>query len=211
MSTRTGRRPGPNATRDTIVRAARRQFAAIGYDRTTMRSIASEAGVDPALVIRFYTSKQQLFLSLTKLPFDAAAVIPELISGPREETGERLARFIVGVLETEDGRAPLTGMVRAAAAEPAAADLLRELLSREVFAPLAESLGADDAILRANLVGTQIVGLIVARYVVAVEPLASVPADQVVALIGPTLQRYLTDSLPASGLPQPRAQRRPHS
>ena len=198
MNTRTGRRPGPNATRDSILRAARRQFAEFGYDRTTMRSIASEAGVDPALVMRFYASKQRLFLLITRLPFDAATVIPELIRGPRGKTGERLARFIVGVLETEEGQAALTGMVRAAAAEPAAAGLLRELLSREVFTPLAESLGADDAALRANLAGLQIVGLIMARYVVAVEPLASLPGEQVAGLVAPTLQRYLTDPLPPS-------------
>src|SRR5450755_2595707 len=112
MSTRTGRRPGPNATRGAIVSAARRQFAELGYDRTTMRSIAAEAGVDPALVIRFYTSKQQLFLMLNELPFDAAAIIPGLVSGARGKIGERLARFIVGILETEDGRARITGMVR---------------------------------------------------------------------------------------------------
>jgi AcrR family transcriptional regulator len=196
MSTRTGRRPGPNATRAAIIRAAKRQFAELGYDRTTMRSIASEAGVDPALVTRFFSSKQQLFLQLSELPFDAAAIIPEVVGGARAKIGERLAGFVVGVLETPDGRARITGMVRAAAAEPAAADLLRELLSREVFGPLAESLGAGDAELRANLVGSQIVGLVMARYVVCVEPLASLSGGQVSALIAPTLQRYLTDPLP---------------
>lgn len=196
MSTRTGRRPGPNATRGAIIRAARRQFAELGYDRTTMRSIAGEAGVDPALVIRFFTSKQQLFLRLNELPFDAAAIIPQLVSGPRGKAGERVARFIVGMLETQDGRARITSMVRAAAAEPAAADLLRELLSREVFGPLAESLGADDAALRANLVGSQVVGLVMARYVVGLEPLASLSGEEVSALIAPTLQRYLTHPLP---------------
>jgi AcrR family transcriptional regulator len=195
MSTRTGRRPGPNATRAAIVRAARRQFAELGYDRTTMRSIASEAGVDPALVIRFYKSKQQLFVQLNELPFDAATILPGLVSGARGKAGVRLAQFIVGLLETPDGRAQITGMVRAAAAEPAAADLLRELLSREVFAPLAESLGSDDAGLRASLVGSQIVGLVMARYVVGVEPLASLSGAEVSALIAPTLQRYLTDPL----------------
>jgi AcrR family transcriptional regulator len=196
MSTRTGRRPGPNETRGAIISAARRQFAELGYDRTTMRSIAGEAGVDPALVIRFYKSKQQLFVQLSKLPFDAATIIPELVSGAPEQTGERLAQFLVGVLETADGRARFTGLVRAAVTEPAAAGLLRELLSREVFAPLAEGLGTGDAELRANLVGSQIVGLVVARYVVGLEPLASLPGAQVSALIAPTLQRYLMSPLP---------------
>jgi AcrR family transcriptional regulator len=195
MSRRTGRRPGPNATRDAIVRAAQRQFAELGYDRTSLRSIASEAGVDPALLIRFYESKQQLFLHLYEFPFDMATVLPGLVAGQREEIGERLAHFIVGLLETEDGQARMTGIVRAAATEPAAAHLIRERLSREVFAPLAANLGADNAELRVNLVGSQIVGLIMARYVIAVQPLATLSGDDVCALIAPTLQRYLTQPL----------------
>jgi AcrR family transcriptional regulator len=192
---RSGRRPGDSGTREAILGSARRQFATRGYDRTTIRAIAAEAGVDPALVPHFFGSKQQLFLSVVELPFEPSVVLPALLAGDRAEVGDRLARFIVSVLEDPDGRSRITGMVRAAATEPEAARMLRELLTRRVFVPLADALGVDDARLRANLVGSQIVGLVMARYVVAVEPLATLPSAAVVRAIAPTLQRYLTEPL----------------
>jgi AcrR family transcriptional regulator len=192
---RRGRRPGPSATREEIASAARRQFAEIGYDRTTIRSIAAEAGVDPALVIHYFGSKQQLFLTVVELPFEPEDVLPRLLEGPRARVGERLARFVLGVLEDPDARSKWTGMIRAAASEPEAARMLRELLERRVFGPLADALGADDAALRANLVGSQVVGLVMARSIVAVEPLASAPSETIVSAIAPTIQRYLVGEL----------------
>jgi AcrR family transcriptional regulator len=192
---RSGRRPGTSRTREAILRSARRQFAKRGYDRTTIRAVAAAAGVDPALVAHFFGSKQQLFLSVVELPFEPAVVLPGLLAGDRTKVGERLARFIVSVLEDADARSRITGMVRAAATEPDAARLLRELLTRRVFVPLADALGVDDARLRANLVGSQIVGLVMARYVVGVEPLAGLPSEDVARAIAPTLQRYLTEPI----------------
>jgi AcrR family transcriptional regulator len=192
---RSGRRPGESGTREAIVRAARRLFAELGYDRTTIRAIAAEAGVDAALVVHFFGSKQQLFLSVVKLPFEPAAVLPGLLAGDRATVGERLARFLVTVLEDPDGRGRLTGIVRAAASEPAAARMLRELITGRIVTPLADSLGVEDARLRANLVGSQVVGLVMARYVVGVEPLASLAPDVLVHAVAPTFQRYLTEPL----------------
>src|SRR5690242_7071867 len=95
---RTGRRPGESRTREDIAAAAARQFAELGYDRTTLRSVAQAAGVDAALVARFYGSKQQLFASVVRLPFDPSVVVGAVLSGPREDIGRRLAGFLVGVL-----------------------------------------------------------------------------------------------------------------
>jgi AcrR family transcriptional regulator len=195
VSKHSGRRPGTSGTREGIVDAARRSFGEFGYERTTMRAIASEAGVDPALVVHFFGSKQQLFVSVVELPFAPEEVLPRILAGERDAVGERFARFIVGVLEDEDARSVLTGMVRAAASEPEAARMLRELISRRVFAAIAGSLGLEDAELRAALVGSQVVGLVVARHIVEVEPLASLDADELVAAIGPNLQRYLVGPL----------------
>jgi tetracycline repressor-like protein len=128
------------------------------------------------------------------LPFDPEVVLPGILAGDRRTVGERFARFIVGVLEDERARSVITGMVRAAASEPEAARMLRELISRRVFGPIAESLGADDAEVRATLVGSQVVGVVMARYVVAVEPLASLAPDRLVAALAPTFQRYLVGS-----------------
>jgi len=192
---RSGRRPGASGTREAIRAAAAAQFATRGYDRTTLRSIAAEAGVDAALVSHYFGSKQALFVDVARLPFDPAEALPRLLHGPADEVGERVARFALTLLEDGDARQRVTGLVRAAASEPAAAHLLRDLLAREVFARVAHELGLPDAPLRANLVGSQIVGLVVARYVVAVEPLASASAEEVVRAIAPTLQRYLTGPL----------------
>jgi AcrR family transcriptional regulator len=192
---RTGRRPGKSGTREAILRAARSQFGELGYDRATIRSIAAEAGVDPALVLHFFDSKQRLFLEVVELPFDPAAALPTLLAGDRRKVGERLARLFLAALDDEDARSRWTSMLRAAASEPAAAEMLRELLTKRVFLPLAETLGVEDARLRATLVGSQIVGVVMARHIVRVEPLASLPSDELAQAIAPTLQRYLTGPL----------------
>jgi len=192
---RSGRRPGESGTREAIAAAARAQFAERGYDRTSLRSVAADARVDPTLVSHFYGTKQELFVAVVGLPFDPAAVLPRLLGGDRSAVGERLARFILGLLETEEGRRRVTGLIRSAASEPEAARLVREIVTRDVFTPIVESLGVDDAPLRASLVGAQVVGLVMARHVVAVEPLASTDADTLARAIGPNLQRLLTEPL----------------
>jgi AcrR family transcriptional regulator len=192
---RSGRRPGESGTRDAIRAAAGRQFAEQGYDRTSMRSVAKEAGVDPALVAHFFGSKSRLFVDVVELPFDPAHVVPLIFTGPRAEVGERLARFLVGLLEAPEARRRVTGLVRAAASEPEAARMVRELIMREVLGRIVEALDVADADVRATLVGSQVVGLVMARYVLAVEPLASLPPDALAAAIAPNLQRYLTEPL----------------
>jgi AcrR family transcriptional regulator len=195
LTRRAGRRPGSSGTREAIENAARRNFGELGYERTTIRAIAEEAGVDPALVVHFFGSKQQLFVAVIDLPFAPEEVLPTILAGDRDGVGERFARFIVGVLENENARSVVTGMVRAATSEPEAARMLRELISRRIFAAIAASLGAEDAELRATLVGSQVVGLVVARYIVAVEPLASLDPDRLVAALAPNFQRYLIGPL----------------
>jgi AcrR family transcriptional regulator len=192
---RRGRRPGPSGTREGIAQAARRQFAALGYDRTTIRSVAAEAGVDPALVVHYFGSKQRLFLTAIELPFEVTDLVAQLESGPRDKVGERVAQFALEVLGDPGARARWTGMIRAAASDPDAAGILREVLNRQIFEPLAEALGSEDAQLRANLASSQMVGLVMARYVIGIEPLASADAETVAAAIAPTLQRYLVEPL----------------
>lgn len=197
---RRGRRPGPSGTRAGIARAARRQFAELGYDRTTIRSVAAEAGVDPALVLHYFGSKQQLFLAAVDLPFEVSDLVQRIQSGPRAQVGQRVAQFALGVLEGDpEGRARWTGMIRAAATDPDAADVLREVLTQRIFEPMAEALGSDDAQLRANLASSQMVGLVMARYVIRIEPLASADSNTIAAAIAPTLQRYLVGDLGPAG------------
>jgi AcrR family transcriptional regulator len=201
VARRSGRRPGDSGTREAIRAAAIEQFAERGYDRPSMRSIAQQAGVDPALVSHYFGSKHALFVDVVELPFDPAQVVPMVFGGggERSEVGARLAGFLLGVLEQPPGRQRIIGLVRAAAAEPEAARMVRDLLTREIFARVVEQLRVEDAPLRANLVASQVVGLVMARYILALEPLASMAADDVAALVGPTLQRYLVEPLGAPG------------
>lgn len=188
---RTGRRPGATTTREAIAAAARRQFAELGYDRTTLRGVAAEAGVDPSLIVHFFGSKQQLFVSVTELPLDPAVVVSQVAAGPRAGVGARVAAILLGALEDEGVRGRWVAMIRAAASEPEAARVLREVLETRVFGPIADALGVDDARFRATLAGTQLVGLGMARYVVGVEPIASAHPGKLAAAVAPTLQRYL--------------------
>lgn len=192
---RGGRRPGTSGTREAILAAASRHFAQHGYDRASLRGIAGEAGVDQKLIAHFFGSKQQLFVAAVGLPFNPGEVLPAILAGDRATVGERLAELLVNVLEQPEHHQRLTGVVRAAASEPEVARMLREFLTRELFAPAAELLGSEDGPFRANLVGSQIVGLVMARYVIAIEPLASMPPKAVAAAVAPTLQRYLVGPL----------------
>jgi AcrR family transcriptional regulator len=192
---RPGRRPGTSGTREAIAAAARRLFAERGFDRTSIRAIADAAGVDQALVLHFYGSKQQLFVAVVELPFAPEVALPQLVAGDRGTVGLRFARFLVALLESEEGQSRITGLVRAAASEPEAARMVRELVTTRIFRPLIEALDVDQSPLRATLVGSQVVGLTMVRYVVKVEPLASADPETVVAAIAPTLQRYLVEPL----------------
>jgi AcrR family transcriptional regulator len=191
---RSGRRPGPTTTREAIAEAARHQFAELGYDRATLRGIAREAGVDAALVVRFYGSKDALFREVMALPAAVAEAIASLADGPTATIGRRLATVIVGALEDPRSRPVVLGRIRSAASHPDAADLLRETLTRDV-GRLVAAVTDDEPRTRAVLVGSQVVGLALARHIVRVEPLASMQAADVIDYIAPTLQHYIIGTL----------------
>src|SRR5918994_3882116 len=191
---RSGRRPGPTTTRDAIAAAARRQFAELGYDRATMRGIASEAGVDAALVMRFYGSKEALFREVMALPPAVSEAIAGLADGPRATVGRRLAEVIVGMLEDPRSRSIVLGRIRSASSHPEAAALVRDTVTRDV-GRLVAAVTDDRPETRSGLVGSQVVGLALARHVVRLEPLASLPAADVVEYIAPVFQHYLLGRL----------------
>ncbi|MEO5831962.1 MAG: TetR family transcriptional regulator [Nakamurella sp.] len=194
-SRRTGRRPGDSGTRSTIESAARRQFAAQGYDRTSMRSVAVEAVVDPGLVAHYFGTKPQLFSAVVELPIDPAVVIPIVMNGDRQEIGHRLAGVMATVLGSPDGAATMTALVRCAASEPAAAEVIRRRFTHDVLTPLAAAIGMDHPEARAALTASQVIGLVMAREVVGLEPLRTLNREQLTTLIGGTIQRYLAEPL----------------
>lgn len=183
-----------------MLAAAQRQFAELGYDRTTMRSVAAEAGVDQKLVGYFFGSKQRLFVAATALPFDPATVVPAVLGGEQARIGERVARFVVGALEDAGAGSRLIGLVRAAAAEPEAARMVRDLFSRELWSLGATLLPADQPELRISLMAADLIGLIMTRYVIRAKPLAGLSPEAVVAAIAPTLQRLLAGPIPAGAV-----------
>lgn len=201
-----GRRPPGSGTKEAIAAAARSQFGAHGYQRTSLRSIAAEAGVDPRLVLHFFGSKQQLFLSVVELPFDPASVFPAILGDGGPGVGRRLAEFMVGVLDSPERRSIATGIVRAAASEEEAARLWRDVVAEKMLVPLASRVARDRPELRAALAGSQIVGLIMARHVVGVTALAEAPKDQLVDALAPVFEHYLTGDLGADAPAAPTAE-----
>ena len=190
-----GRRPGESGTRQAILDAARARFAEHGWDRTTIRAIAADADVDPALVLHYFGSKQVLFTAAMAWPFDTDAAVEQVVAGPRAELGLRLASFFLSNWEDPERREPIMAMLRGAATNEQAAAQLRETLMTLFLAPLGERLEAGDAELRMSLCSAQLIGLGTARYIVGFEPLASLPPERVAALVAPALQRYMTGDL----------------
>jgi AcrR family transcriptional regulator len=194
-----GRRPGENVTRQAILDAAQAQFSENGMDGVSMRGIARDANVDPALVMHFYGTKEELFLAATAWPFDPEAVVDSVVTGPRAQIGRRLIRFFLTIWEQPEGRGPIMAMLRAATTSPIAAAALRDAFEQNVLGPVSERLDyADprDRRLRMNLCSSQLIGLGVARYILALEPLAALSPDEVEDLVAPTLQRYMAGKLP---------------
>ncbi len=198
---RTGRRPGNQDTRAAILAAAREAFAVRGFDGASIRAIATAAGVDPALVHHYFGTKDQLFLDAMQVPMDPAAAISSALVGSREGAAERLLRTMLGVWDSPLGT-PTAAMVRSAIGNETFARLLREFVKRRILRRIATQLELDpaEAELRTTLAASQIAGLIMLRYLIRLEPLASLPAPTLAALIGPNVQRYLTGDLPALAL-----------
>jgi AcrR family transcriptional regulator len=190
-----GRRPAGSGTREAIAAAARRQFGEVGYQRASLRSIAAEAGVDPRLVLHFFGSKQELFASVVELPFDPETTFDTLMATGEQGLGRRVAEFLLGILDSPEGRRTVTGLIRAAASEEEAAATIRDLVAQRLLLPLASRVGRDRPELRASLVASQIVGLAMARHVVGLTPLATASRDELVAALAPVFDHYLTGPL----------------
>ncbi|OLT28673.1 TetR family transcriptional regulator [Actinomadura sp. CNU-125] len=183
-------------TRAAILAAARRRFAADGYERATIRAIARDAGIDPSMVMRYYGSKDGLFAAAT----DIDLLLPDLSQGPADRIGERLARHFVERWEGELSDEFLVVLFRSAVTGEAAAARLREVFGGQVTGALGP-LVPDPAELpvRAGLVSTQLLGVALCRYILRLPPVVAMDVDALVANLAPTVQRYINGPLPAAG------------
>ncbi|SDZ08672.1 transcriptional regulator, TetR family [Micromonospora pattaloongensis] len=199
MARRTGRRPGNPDTREAILAAAREAFAERGFDQASIRAIAAAAGVDPALVHHYFGTKDQLFLAAMNSPIDPGELIPRVWNGDPDAVGERLVGAFLGIWDSPAGTAAVA-LLRSAVSNDWTARLLREFMLTQVMRPMVKAAELDpaEAALRVPLVASQLVGLAMVRYIIKVEPFASAPTGALVAAVGPTIQRYLTDELPGA-------------
>jgi AcrR family transcriptional regulator len=173
-------------SRAAILAAARDRFAADGYERATIRAIAADARIDPAMVMRYFGSKEKLFAAAAE--FDLR--LPDLAAVPREQIGEVLVRHFV---ERWDGDGTLTALLRVGVTHESAAERMREIFASQLVT-LLTGWTRDEAAarVRAGLVASQILGLALCRYVLSLPPVAALSPDEVVGWLAPTVQRYLT-------------------
>lgn len=196
---RAGRRPGNQDTRGAIVTAARHAFAARGFAGASVRAIAAEAGVDAALIHHYFDTKEQLFLATIALPLTLPALLEEATAQGLDGLGERLLAMVLGVWDSPL-QPSLVAAIRTLLTEPALTRTVSEFLTLEVIGRVLShaDLTPDEASRRAGLVASQILGLIMGRYVLRLPALAGRPTTELVAEVGPTLQHYL-DGGPARG------------
>ncbi len=174
-----------------ILAAAREQFAQHPYDRASVRAIAAQAQIDPAMVLRYFTNKETLFATAVDIDLH----LPDLRAVAISRRGEALLRHFLTMWEGEEMQATLPILLRSAVSHEAAAARLREVYVRQLREAVAAVVPKPEAARRASLVGSQLMGIALTRYVLRLPDMVARDADSLVADIAPTLQRYLTGNL----------------
>lgn len=160
--------------------------------------------MDPALVHHYFGNKRALFVAATSLPIDPKQIVQMLVEGDRGALGERIARLFFSIWEAGD-TSPFIALIRSATSHDDAVRMVRELVSKEIIGPVAAHMGIPDAELRANLVATHMVGMVMLRYIIKLEPLASADPEKLIQAIVPSLQRYLADDIWNTEMSPPRS------
>ncbi len=196
---RPGRPPGASDTRDRILASARELFAANGFDKTSIRAIAAGAGVDPALVHHYFGTKTELFAASIKIPIDPMTIIVPLREVPVDQIGRVLPSLLLPLWDSEAGKGFLATL-RSALSGTDIAELsmvrsfLQDVITVEVGRRVDSPPGSGQ--LRMQFVASQLIGVVMARYILELEPFRSLPVPAIVDTIAPNLQRYLTGELP---------------
>ena len=199
-STTEPNRGSSEQVRDAAIAAARNAFAAGSYARTTFKGLAAAAGVAPAVLRKYYDSKDAVFAAALRLPRDPVGAVPGLLAPGVEGLGERLVRFTLDTLDDPQVRSDLMSMMRSGASAAALTKSLQDYLDTTVIDRVVSALGVPDARMRVALISSYLIGIAAGRYVVRIEPLASASEAHVVRLVAPTIQALLD---PRTSLPQP--------
>ena len=201
-TTRRGRRQGEPVSRDAVLASAKQHFAAHGYEKATLRAIARDAHVDPSMVLYLFGSKADLFRESLRLLLDPEQLV-EAMTATEADIGTRLVRKYLQMWEGPDTAQSMIAMLQSATSNADANEALRSFIQTYVLTAVSGVIGGDEqAPLRAMLAATNLLGTALLRYVMKVPPLADLPTEDVVTLIGPTVNRYLTASAVELGLPE---------
>ena len=195
-SGRRGRREGASESREHILATARRLFAEHGFEGTSLRQVAREAGVDPAMIHHFFKGKDELFALSVALPADPAQVLDGVDQHDPGHRAEAIVRAVLRLWESP-AQHSLVAFIRGTIGSRSKTLLLREVVTRTIISRIMAGIPGppEEVALRGNLVATQMVGLMLVRYVVKLEPLASASPEDVVRLLAPNVQHYLTGEL----------------
>jgi AcrR family transcriptional regulator len=184
-----------------VLAAAKQRFAADGYEKTTLRAIATDAHVDPAMVLYLFGSKEELFRESLRLILDPDMLVAALTGDEDPDVGTRMVRTYIHIWEGPDTAASMRAMLQSATSNSDAQDAFRGFMQNYVLTAVSDVLGGDErARLRAELAASSLVGTAMLRYIIKVPPLATLPADDIVKLLAPTVTRYLTASDEELGL-----------
>lgn len=167
------------------------EFAERGYEAASLRAVARRAGVDSALVHHYFDDKADLFAAALEVPLRPDRMLAVILAGPRDEVGAAIVRYLLDQLEDPKTQARFVVILRTVLGNGPGTRLLKEFLVREVLSRLAASGGAPDAELRATLAASQLVGLMITRFVVKLDPIAHTDPEELVARIGPVIQWHL--------------------
>jgi AcrR family transcriptional regulator len=199
---RRGRRQGEPVSRDVVLAAAKKRFASEGYEKTTLRAIARDAHVDPSMVLYLFGSKEELFRESLRLILDPAVLVAAM-TGTDGDIGTRLVQTYLRIWESPDTAASMRAMLQSATSNTHAHDAFRSFMQNYVLTAVSGVLGGgEQARLRAMLAASNLVGTAMLRYIIQVPPLATLPGDEIVTLIAPTVTRYLTADADELGLPE---------
>jgi AcrR family transcriptional regulator len=192
---RSGRRQGYSSTREDIIRSAQKLFAERGFRGATMRAIAMDARVDAALIHHFFTSKEGVFSAAVGDAFRPGQILEAVLPAGPGEVGGRLVRAFLALWDDPKTRDPMLAVVRSAVSYDDAARLVSDFVTTQVIGHVVKLHAASDKELRTTLIGSQVIGMLMVRYVIKIEPLSSLAPDAVSALLGPVIDRYLIDDL----------------